>query len=168
MPGNQIVAVQGYSRMPNMEIVARGTALVDSVDGNLNFPKPPLKLADVRTALEELKSLTAAARDGDKKIIAQRNRHREEVIKQIRLLVRYVEVVSDGDMAVFRSSSLEPAYLNRRPQQSWSESIRRIDRGNSGTLLIFINANPKASTYYLRYAVAGSEEKAESWTTIPI
>ncbi len=160
---------EAYAKMSDNEVVSRGQALVDNVDGNDHFPDPPIDLVQLAADLDIVLALIAAALDGSKKVIAEKNAQRYKVIRQMRMLTRYLEVASNGDMAIFRSSSLEPAYTTRRPTQHLSENIRRIERaGISGTLRLFLNAVPKAAHYQLRYAIAENIEIPSAWTTIPV
>jgi hypothetical protein len=163
----KITAVQGYSRMTDEDVVLRGTALVTNMTGNPRYPKPPVSLAVLKAAIDRLSALIAGALEGSRSVIAEKKRQREEVIKLIRLVTRYVEVTCDGDREIFKSSGLELAYTTRRPTQHLSKNIRRIIRGdNSGTLSIFVNAVPEASSYQLRYAVLARGKKPGAWTTV--
>jgi hypothetical protein len=46
---------------------------------------------------------------------AQKDKQREAVIKMLRLLGRYVEVTSDGDMVMFTSSGFQPVSTTKVP-----------------------------------------------------
>src|SRR6516162_231171 len=99
----QIKPLEGYTVMSDADIVQRGTAVDTGMTGNSNFPNSPVDLAALKTNLESLSALMAEAQDGSKKVIAQKDKQREAVIKMLRLLGRYVEVTSNGDMAIFTS-----------------------------------------------------------------
>ena len=158
--------LEGYVHVSDADVVSRGTAVETGINGNPNFPSPPIDPAVLKAAIERLSALIAEALDGSKKVIAEKNKQREAVIKMLRLLARYVEVTCKNDMAIFKSSGFEPAPTTRTPRQQLSERIRKIDHGaNSGQVLILIKADPKALSYELRYTVLGSGEKPGVWTT---
>ena len=65
------------------------------------LPKP-------KADIGKLSGLKADALDGSKKIIAEKNKQRATVIKELRLLGRYVEVSRKND--IFKSSGFEPGF----------------------------------------------------------
>src|SRR5579883_1025540 len=95
----KIRPLEGYTGMSDADVVQRGTQVVTGLTGNTNFTTLPVDLATLKANLDSLSALMAEAADGSKKIIAQKNKQREAVIKMLRLLGRYIEVTSDGDMA---------------------------------------------------------------------
>ena len=111
----KIKPLEGYSGMSDADIVQRGTAIQTGLTGNSNFPNSPADLATLKTNIESLSALMAEAQDGSKKVIAQKNRQRETVIKMLRLLGRYVEVTSNGDMTIFTSSGFLAATTAKAP-----------------------------------------------------
>src|SRR2546425_2370715 len=125
-----IKPIDGFSNVSDADVVARGTNVQTNMTGNANFPNPPADLTALKTAIDTFSALIAQALDGSKKIIAEKNRQREAVIKMLRLLGRYVEVTCKDDMAIFKSSGFEPASTTKTPPAPLSQpSIRRIDHG---------------------------------------
>lgn len=162
----KITAWQAYDREPDGEVVKRGTAFVTQMTGNPYYLHPPISLAVLQAAIDRLLELMAQALDGSRKVVAEKNKQRGEVIRQIRLLTRYVEVTCNNDEAIFKSSGLELVYTTRRRTEHWSEFIRRIEYGDiSGKLLVFVNADPEASSYQLRYAIFLNGAPNGEWTT---
>lgn len=159
---------EGYSHMPDGEVVSRGTAAADGMDGNPHFSALPVKIPDLRAAIQIFSALIAEALNGDRRITAQKNKQREVVVDMLKLLGRYVEVTSDGDMAVFRSSGFEPA-SNTKAQSQLSESIWSLDHGpNSGSIVIRIKAVPEAHSYELRYGIVDKGEPPQTWVNQPV
>lgn len=151
--------------MNDLKVADTGDMLCNQLDGNRYFTKLPFDLAKLKAEVATFRTLIAAARDGSRTIIAQRNKQRAEVVRLMSLLVRYVENASDDDMDAFRTSGLKPAYQNRRSQEQLSEMIRRIVFGpNSGRAQIFIKAYPRAAAYQLRWAQIIGEEAPTNWT----
>ena len=152
-----IKPVEGYGKMADGEVVSCGAAVNNGLTGNLNFTNLPVDLAALKAGIDSLSALMAEALDGSKKVIAQKNRQREAVIRMLRLLGRYVEVNCKDDMAIFKSSGFQPVSKPRVPTQGLSDSFRSIDHGdNSGQIVVRLKAVPKAYSYELRCA-AGCE-----------
>lgn len=165
----RIKPLESYSGLVDTAIVSRATAVVTGLTGNSNFLNPPVDPAALKAANDSLSALIAESLDGSKKVIAQKKKQREAVIKMLRLIGRYVEVTCKDDMAIFKSSGLEPASSTKAPTQAVSEKIRKISHGaNSGQIVVQLKAVPKAVSYELRYAQAGSGGTPGAWTTVPV
>ena len=133
----RIKPYEAYGRTPDGELVTIGSAAQTAMTGNSNFPNPPADLAVLKTDIATLSTLMVEARDGSRKVIAEKNKQRDVVEKKLRLLGRYVEVNCKDDMAIFKSSGFEPASTSRTPPQGLSQNIRSIDHGaNSGQMRI--------------------------------
>src|SRR5262249_47495152 len=122
----------------------------------------------LKTTLDDLSIAIGDAVDGGKKALHERDRPREDVIRMLRILAHYVEATCNDDMAAFLSSGFLPQTSTRvAPQPLAPTSIRRIDQGSSGQLLIKVVGVSKAWSYELRYAPSGSSGTGP-WTSQPI
>src|ERR1051326_9387639 len=83
--------LDGFANTPDSIVLARGTAVLTALTGNVNYPNPPVDLAELKAALEKLSFLIGAALDGSKKVVAEKNGQQAVVIRLLRLLGRYVE-----------------------------------------------------------------------------
>jgi hypothetical protein len=162
--------LEAYDRASDAEVISRATAVLTGLTGNSNFANPPVDLATLKANIDHLSTLVAESQDGSKKVIAEKNKQRMVVIKNLRLLGRYVEVTCKEDMAIFKSSGLEPASNVKAPPQPLpTPSIRRVDHGaTSGQLLVKVNAVRGAKTYDLRHAAVISNGPPPAWTTEPL
>lgn|SRR5262245_14683536 len=163
----QIKALEGYTRMTDSDIVARATAVQTGMIGNSNFQNLPVDLPTFKSDIESFSGLISEALDGSKKIIAQKNKQRQVVIESLKLLTRFVEVYSNGDMAIFKSSGLEPASTNRVPPAPLPlPVIRRVDHGAiTGEIVVSVEFIPKALHYELRYGPVVGGAPPAPWTT---
>src|SRR5439155_24979782 len=100
----KIKPLDGFSNVSDADVVSRCTNIQTSMTGNPHFPIPPADLAALKTAIDTFSAFIAQALDGSKKVIAEKYKQCEVVIKLVWLLVRYVEVTSNGDMAIFKTS----------------------------------------------------------------
>lgn len=135
--------------------------------GNSNLSTPPVDLATLKANIESFHALIVEALDGSRKVIAQKNKQREAVIKMLRLLGRYVEVTSDGDMAIFTSSGFVPASTTKAPPSPLPlPVIRSVTHGVlSGELVVQVEAIPKAVNYEIRYGAVVNGAAPSSWTS---
>ena len=89
--------------------------------------------------------MNAEALDGARSVIAQQDKQRAVVMKDVRILVGYVESASNGDPGILKLSGLNQAYASYTRTPMLSERIRKIVQGkNSGEVLIFIKADDDA------------------------
>jgi hypothetical protein len=147
--------IEGYSMANDDEIVSRSTAVQKGMTGNPQFTAPPVDLAVFKTDIDSFSALIAEARDGSKKVIAEKNRQRHVVIDMLKLLARYVEVLSKGDMAAFKSTGFEPKLkvAPAPPQPLPTPGVPTLQYGSlTGQVLVQIKKIPKAKSYNLRHA----------------
>jgi hypothetical protein len=162
-----IKPLEDYGALTDEQVVSRGTAVANAMTGNVNFPNPPVDLAALKTGIATLTTLIAEAKDGSKKVMAEKRKQRAVVVKMLRLLGRYVEVNCKEDMAIFKSSGFPPASTTRAPAKQLSHVIRKISHGElNGELLVQLKAHPKGRGYNLRYGAVGANGAPPStWTT---
>jgi hypothetical protein len=161
----EIKPIDGFANVADADVVSRAANIQTQMTGNTNFPNPPADLAALKTAIDAFSGLIAQALDGSKKVIAQKNKQRLVVTKMLKLLGRYVEVTSNGDMAIFQTSGFQAAAPKTTPAPL-TEKIRKVEHGpNSGQITVWLKAVAKASSYELRYAIANAA--APVWTSVP-
>ena len=161
----EIKPIDGFANVADADVVSRAANIQTQMTGNTNFPNPPADLAALKTAIDAFSGLIAQALDGSKKVIAQKNKQRLVVTKMLKLLGRYVEVTSNGDMAVFQTSGFQAAAPKTTPAPL-TEKIRKVEHGpNSGQITVWLKGVAKASSYELRYAIANAA--APVWTSVP-
>src|SRR5215475_8507974 len=148
-----IKPLEGYTAMSDDDVASIGTAVVTGLTGNSLFLAPSVDLATLKANIDSFRVLIVEAFDGSRKVIAQKDKQREAVIKMLRLLGRYVEVTSDGDMAVFTSSGFLPASTTKVPPSPLPlPVIRSVDHGVlSGEIVVQVEAILKAVSYEIRY-----------------
>jgi hypothetical protein len=162
-----IKPLEGYTAMSDDDVVSRGKAVVTGLTGNTHFATLPVDLATLKANVDSLHSLSVEAEDGSRKVIAQKNKQREAVIKMLRLLARYVEVTSDGDMESFTSSGFLPASTTKVPPSPLPlPVIRSVTHGAlSGELVVLVEAIRKAVNYEIRYGAVVNGAAPSSWTS---
>jgi hypothetical protein len=147
--------IENYNKASDDEIVSRSTAVLKGMTGNTHFTTLPVDLAVFKTNIDTLSALIAEARDGSKKVIAEKDKQRHIVIDMLKLLARHVEVLSNGDMAAFQSSGFKPKpkRVSVPPEPLSVPGVPTLEYGSlSGQVLVQIKKIPKATTYNLRHA----------------
>jgi len=162
-----IKPLEGYNGMSDDDVVSRGTAVVTGLTGNTHYTTLPVDLVTLKAEVDSFHALKVEAEDGSRKVIAQKNKQREAVIKMLKMLGRYVEVTSDGDMAIFTSSGFVPASTTKVPPSALPlPVIRSVTHGLlSGELVVQVEAIPKALNYEIRYGAVVNGAAPSSWTS---
>ena len=163
----KIKPLEGYTAMSDADIVQRGTAVQTGMTGNSNFQNLPVDLAALKTNIDSFSALIAEALDGSKKVIAQKNKQREAVVKMLLLLGRFVEVQCNGDTAIFTSSGFVAASTTKIPPSPLPlPVVRSVYQGViSGEIVAQIEAIPKAVHYEIRYGAQVNGAAPFSWTS---
>jgi len=159
--------LEGYTSMTDADIIARATAVLTGMTGNSNFPNSPVDLSAFKTDIDTFSALISQALDGSKKIIAEKNKQRQIVIKSLKLLARFVEVHANADEAIFKSSGFEPVSTTKVPPAPLPlPIIRSVYHGwLSGEIVVQVEAIPKAKNYEFRYAPVVNGAPPTSWTS---
>jgi hypothetical protein len=133
------------------------------------FTNPPVSLATLKQSIDNLTTSAAAAMDGGKKNIAQRNRDRKVLEDDLTLLGAYALKVADDDPATLTMSGFIPAPPRARPtpQPLAQPTVLSIEQGVSGQLLAFITPIKKAHSYDVRYAALVNGVPA-AWITVTV
>ena len=164
-----IKPLDGFVNVSDADVILRITAVQTAMAGNVDYPTPPVDLAVLKTNIDAYVALVAQAADGSKKVIAEKNKQRATVVQMVRMLGRYVEGASKGDMSIFQTSGFQPASTTKAKAQPWSEKIRKIGRGpNSGQTKVWVRSLRGALSYIVRYGVSVNGAAAIAWTEQPV
>jgi hypothetical protein len=102
---NQIRVKLNYSRLSPTEVATQAVAVVDGLTNNPNFTTPPIAPADLTAQVEIYVSLIAAARDGGKRAIIERDKQQTVVVKMLRQLGHWVEANCKDDPGILKSAA---------------------------------------------------------------
>jgi hypothetical protein len=161
-----IKASLGFKKRSDGDVVARANAVLGGLyAAKDDFATPPVDQATLKTQIDALSASMAAALDGGKKAIAEREHQKEVVIKSLRQLGHYAEENCKDDMMTFLKSGFQAAFTSRASAQPLSDWIRKIVPGkNSGQMLVSIIARPDALSYQLRWASGRDARKLDRAT----
>src|SRR5215831_4624521 len=145
----------GFSRQSDGNVSTRGLAVHKGLKGNDKFTNPPVKLSDLKAALEDFDQFITQARDGSRKAFAQKRKCRAILVKILHQLGHYVESVAGDSMDVFLSSGFEPAGKSG-PTAAIVPRILKIKHGTSGEVYVWYEPFYRQVLYYeLRYRRQG-------------
>ena len=165
----RIKALLDFVRTTPANLLVRANAVYAGLNGNPAYTRLPVDLSEFRAEIDGYAAAIAEALDGSKRAFAERKRRGEVVVHMLLKFAHYVEIECNGDLPTFLSSGFQPASTSRTQTRPLSEAIRKIVPGNnSGQLLVTLIATPKAYSYELRWAAAGTEEAPDAWTTQPV
>ena len=138
---NIIKPALGVNQMPDGDLLARLNAVHGGMLNNPAYPNPPVDMAAFKAAIDAYTAAAAAALDGGKSAITERDKRRADAVILLRLLGHYVEVECKGDPPTSVSSGFVAATRQRTPSQPVSiPSIVKIDQGTTGQLLVTIQS----------------------------
>jgi hypothetical protein len=155
-----------FETLSNADLPTRLMAVHDAMNGNGDYPHPPVDLPVFRTKIDSFIAANVAALDSKIARIA-RDTVRHELITMVRMLGHYVEANCDNDPARFASSGFTALSYTRRPPKPLDPpNVALIDQGNTGQLLIKVEPNRDAYAYELKYAALGTAGIPGPWSTV--
>jgi Fibronectin type III domain len=125
-------------------------------------------MATLKSATDVLSAKIAAAAEGGKTAVAERNHQKEVVVKLLEQLAHYAEANCKEDMTIFLSFGFTPKASAKKKTPPASESFRKVEPGpNSGEMKLTLMPFPDAASYLVQYAelVKGLPG---SWTSKPV
>ena len=159
-----IRASASYNKLSDNDFLARLTAVLNGTFDNPKFPLLPVDKPTFSSGLERYGTLIGLALDGSKKVIAERVQQRTTMAMMMRLLAHHVETVSAGNMDTFLSSGFEPKASTRSTSQQLDQpTIKAVEQGNPGELLVTVTPVKRARSYEISYGAAGTAPA--TWTT---
>src|SRR5207237_5418777 len=87
-------------------------------------------MGTLKAATDVLSAKIAAAADGGKTTVAEKNHQKEVVVRLLVQLAHYVEANCKEDMTIFLPTGFTPAASTKKTAPPVSESIRKIDPGD--------------------------------------
>jgi hypothetical protein len=158
-----------YNSLNHNDFHARLVAVLKGTFDNSKIPEPlPVDKPTFEAGVQRYADLIGAALDGSKKIIAELDKQRTTMAMYLRLLAHHVETVSAGNMDVVVSSGFEPKSTTRSSQPLDQPTIKVVDQGTSGELLVNITPVKRARSYEIRYGIPSAPVSAWAVKAVPV
>jgi len=154
---------------PDTEVAKDAVTAYDGLKDNPNFVNPPVPLDVFKAAIDNYASKIAAAGDGGRQAIIDRNQQRETVYKMMYQLGHWVVANCKDDPGIFQSSGFHARATTRTvPEPLPQPAIEKLESGDvSGQIRVKPKAIPKAIHFEVKYASIGADGKPGSWTYLP-
>lgn len=148
-------------------VVSTSEAIQAHFDKNPNATAPlPVDMATVKSETALLLAKIAAAKDGGKTAIAEKNHQKLVVADLLEQLAHYAEANCKGDLPAFLSFGFTPKASTKKKTAPVSESIRKIEPGkNSGEFKLTLMPFLDAGSYEVQWAPLGAGGVPGSWTS---
>src|SRR5262249_32326872 len=145
-------------------------AVYDGLLDNPAYAALPITMGDFKSAIDDYTKGVAAALDGGKAAIAERQKCRNDVIAMFRALGHYVERACNNDINAFISSGFVAATPHQRSSEQplAAPSTVIIEQGVTGQFLVTPGRVPKARSYVIRFAPTVAAGSPVNWATIAV
>jgi len=166
-----IKAATGFRKMNPEAVNSAANAIYTGLNGSHDIPAPPapFDLPTLLAANQALSAANAAALDGGRKAVSQRNHQKEVVVKLLDQLAKYVQANCKDDMTVFLSSGFKAQSSTKATAATASESIRYVMPGpSSGQAQVKLVAIKGAASYELRWAPVPAGGLPGAWASQPV
>jgi hypothetical protein len=164
-----IKASLDFAGLGPTDLYAFGSSVYAGMNNNPAFTQPPVDMPTLKSTLDGYSTFMAAALDGGKKVILQRNHQGEVLIKILKELAHYAGQASKDDMTIFASSGFKAVSKVRTVTPPMSQSIRKITDGkSSGQFLVWLLKVAGALSYEIRWvpvAAIATSGTAPAWVS---
>src|SRR5437867_13438041 len=97
----QITTILGYTKVADDTFLGRLNAIYTGTNGNPAYSNPPIDMNAFKADIDSYSGLITQGLDGSKKAMSEKKKKREALMKSLRLLARYVEIMCKNDMPTF-------------------------------------------------------------------
>ena len=137
----------GFARLQDAELDNFAQSIIDAMTGNAAYPAPPVTMANLHTAKDDLIAKIASARTGGPTDTAAKNNSRQALLGTLRQLAGYVQINCNNDTAVLLSSGFQAQSTNRAQSQLDQPTSLVVKNGVSGQLVASVNPVKNTSMY---------------------
>ncbi len=147
----------GFARISDMELDNFAQGVLNGMTGNVTYPAPPVTMATLQTAIEDLTSRISAAQSGGTVATAAKNNSREALIGMLRLLAAYVHMNANGDLVLLLGSGFEAQGTKGASVPLERPESVTITNGGAGQLLVKVSPVKNRNMYEGRAKLDGSD-----------
>jgi hypothetical protein len=152
-------------------LIASATPVADGLIANPTlFPTPPADGPTLKTQITTCSTaFTAFVNDGGKKTMAEKKKQEHALIEMLRKDMHYVEAACNQDMATFLLSGFKAATIGPvAPQPLAQPTIKSVNHGNSGELIVSMTKVDHAKVYQVHYGVSVAGATPTAWTEVTL
>jgi hypothetical protein len=156
MPSQRLRVLLDFSHGPDHQLEEVTGAVIANLNGNKNFPHPPIDPATLQTALNEFSASIAVAAQGGPHATAVKAKKRHTLVNLLRQDALYVQANCNDDLETLLSSGFLAANTSRTQSHLAKPVITDLGRGNSGQLVVKVKKIRNAKSYEVHYAPIGT------------
>lgn len=146
----------GFTRLLDGDLSGFSANVVASLTSNPGYTTPLIPLTEITIAQTAFDNAVAAALDGGKLAIAQRDAAREALVSLLRQEGAYVQSIAGEDLPLLVSSGFQPVNTNRTQIPLAKPVIDRIDNEQSTQLALRLKPVDTARAYEVRMSYGTS------------
>jgi fibronectin type III domain protein len=166
----KLTITHNFSRTKVPALLTQAQKVMTNINGApATFPNPPVPMTQIQADITALTASSAAATDGSKKDIAQRNKDHHTLEQDMTLTGAYVVKIANGDAAIIAASGFTaaPPRVHTTPQPLPQPATPSVTQGNSGQALVQMTPIPKAKSYEIQAAPMANGVPG-TWTTTTV
>jgi hypothetical protein len=152
-----------FAKDTDGDLVAAAGGVMENMTDNPSFPNPPVTMAALATARDELRQALVAQSEGGKLATATKKNKRAALISLLRQLATYVQTTSDNHLEKLLSSGFQAASFNSAQSPLENPGVPRLINGVSGQLIIRMKPVPNARCYEARIAPIAADGTLGPW-----
>jgi hypothetical protein len=155
-----------FTRLGDSDLLTTCYAVDTGMTGNDKFTNPVIEMPTFKTQIATLAAAIAAAQDGGRSVIAEKNKQRALTIKMLTKLARYVEEVANNDLAILTSSGFQALTSSLTAKQPAKPAIDKILQKKTGELTV-VPTSVAARLYETQCGALGpGGAPPASWTKV--
>jgi len=164
----QKVKIVFNTNKPHLVFAKDLVAVHDGIDGNPKLTNPPVAMDIFKTKIDAYAAAIAAAPDGGRKAIMERNNLKEDLVRDYRQLGHWVQANCQDDPAIAKSSGFQLASTTRTAKGPLERPvILKTEPGPVSGEAIVRGKPLGARSYQLQIATNGADGKPGQWTILP-
>ena len=124
-----------FGKLGDFEFDNFAQGVIDAITGNAAFPTPPVTIANLQAARDDLTAKMAAAQTGGPPETAAKHNSRQTLTGMLRDVAAYVQIRCNDDPAILLSSGFEMQSTNRAQVELTQPQGLSLKNGGSGQLI---------------------------------
>lgn len=155
-----------FSKLREADLLALGNSVAASIEGNTNFPSPPVTIEDFKKTLTDYGTAITEAKFGGRNAVSVKNTLQALVVIMMRDLAMYVNAVCKGNVDMLTTTAF-PLTKEREPIHLTAPVIKQVLQGlDAGSLIVKATAVKGAKSYVYQLAADPMPASAD-WQSFP-
>lgn len=155
-----------FSKLREADLLALGNSVAASMEGNTNFPSPPVTITDFKKTLADYGNAITEAKFGGRNAVSVKNTLQALMVITMRDIAMYVNAVCKGNVNMLTTTAF-PLTRDREPIHLTAPVIKQVLQGlDAGSLIVKVTAVKGAKSYVYQLAPGAIPANAD-WQSFP-